>query len=174
MNSTLVVIFAIIIFKALALVLVDMLDKRYRPPNINCILAVKINYPKARMLMLACGIVFIVWLTIALFFLSVVLASTDPSHIPESLPATALSVLLYALPTLTVLYFGLSVFLRCSKCHRSILNESSTKVPHVEPYLCMDGWSSVVLRALFKSQFRCMHCGQRYSIKRPSKKDPRR
>ena len=135
-------------------------DTRYRAPPVELGAANVVRFPRAALLRLTSLIVFFVWSSIVGFFALLSATFLGFFRPPESLVLMALGFML----SCAALYLSLAFILRCPKCQRQVLIQMSSNPPHAEKLWQMDDWASVVVRILFLGCFRCMHCGQRYSI----------
>jgi len=62
------------------------------------------------------------------------------------------------------LVLGLSAIIRCPKCTKRAIMNAGLHVAFAEPLEGLSPWGSVVKRIARERRFRCMHCGQRFTV----------
>lgn len=164
MSTFAVAFFGSLLGGVLAGLLGNWADARYRPPQVELGAAAEERFPRAWLLITAASIMFIGWSSILSFLALLAVGSSGLFQPSETLAFLLLGVTLGCAP----LYFMVARALRCPKCHRQVLNQMASNPPHAEKLWQLDGWASVVVRVLFSGRFRCMHCGQRFSVRESS------
>jgi hypothetical protein len=130
---------------------VGWLDSKFRPPAAFSD-APSLAFTYRVRLRLASLALLLAWLSLIFFLVSIFAVSTFAD------------LMMGAFFGVAVIYGALAYSMRCMKCHRHILVEWTTKPPFSEPAYGFKGFAAVALSSLFKRQFRCMYCGQRYHL----------
>lgn len=130
---------------------VGWLDSKFRPPSAFSD-APSLAFTSWARLRVASLALLLAWLSLLFFLVSIF-----------AFPTLA-DLMMGAFFGVAVIYGVLAYSIRCMKCHRHVLVEWTTKPPFSEPAFGFKGFAAVALSSLFKRQFRCMYCGQRYHL----------
>ena len=118
-------------------------------------------YPRRLLLLTACWIAIVSWISVALFVLGVVAYNLG---IKISLFVETGEYILSLAILSMVFYLALLPWLRCPDCGKLILvNMGEAREPIGLKGLSASG--AVVVNAISKGNFRCMHCGRGYSAR---------
>jgi len=77
-------------------------------------------------------------------------------------------VVLGALIVVIPVYLLLALWLRCRHCGRRFLIQTIRRPPYGEPSRNTSAWERLIVRIAFHDRFRCMYCGQSYSVRPPA------
>lgn len=138
-------------------VVVGLIDARFRGAQIDPTAAEVERYPRRTLLRLSAFTVVAAWIGMALFMILIVLNWIGLVPPGASFVAAIAIFLVSALA-----YMCMAFQIRCASCGSRILVQKTISPPYQESYFGMEGWTSIVLRALVRKPFCCMYCGQRY------------
>jgi hypothetical protein len=142
----------------LAVLLVSVIDARFRHPT-QVFSSAGIE-PAPRMLLLRVAAVVVIagWAALLIFVLAIILASTHLWQ-SEMLAYVSLAMVVGA----GLFYLPAALAIRCSKCGRPLIFQWVTSPKFSEPYRGLNAWASIVVRVALRKSFRCMYCGQSYA-----------
>jgi hypothetical protein len=140
---------------------VHLLDRLVSVPDVSFIETPITPYPSALRLRIASYAMFCAWglLLVALALLGVALV-IDVRYLHLGIRMFA------AFGGFVVLYLALAVTLKCPKCHEKVTIQWTTEPRYTERIWGMDGWASIIVRVATTGRFRCMYCGQRFTLSR--------
>ena len=119
------------------------------------------QYPNGYLLLFASLLVLFAWCILAIFifyFLFYLLGASLPPVL-ESLSLPLVGALVF----FGLMYIVVGSRLRCIQCGNHILIENNLpKHPLAHRIKGFSYWATVVIDILFRRQFACMYCGQRY------------
>jgi len=140
---------------------VHLLDKFVSVPTVSFIEAPVIPYPHGLRLRVASYAVFCAWglLLLCLGLLGWAIVS-DVRYVHLGIWTFA------AFCGFFILYLALAITLKCPKCQERLTIQWTSEPRHTERMWGMDGWASVIVRVATTGKFRCMYCGQRFTLYR--------
>jgi hypothetical protein len=158
-NSFAIGFFISVVGGFLASLLVNWLDRRFRLPSTSLGEAPVEFFPRPLLLRIGSISVVCAWACLLAFLLLVILASTGVYR--SAWPAVGAIGSFFGL---AVLYTFIAFTLRCPKCRRHVFVQWTTRPPHSEKFLGLEGWGALALKAAARGEFRCMYCGQRFVV----------
>jgi hypothetical protein len=156
--------FAFLIYFAgglVAALITYLLDKFIVVPTTSFAVAPIAYYPNAVRLRVASFAIICAWSALILFLVLVGLAAIDLWR-----PVNLAVWMLAAFYGFAVLYFGLSFPLKCPSCLERVTVQWTSEPKYTERVWRLDGWASVVVQVATTGKFRCMYCGQRFTLAR--------
>lgn len=114
------------------------------------------NRPVA--VLLACYLLMIAWVTLAVFALLFILYASDNSEILNTAFKTTLIVVVIA----ALSYVLLALRLHCPACNRRFLLQTpGPKHPSVRSLIGLDYWATSAMEVVLRGMFTCMYCGEK-------------
>ena len=137
---------------------VAWLDQRYRQPPVSFASDDVAYFPRAVMLRSGAMALVAAWASILAAFLSIALASLG-----HSATTSVFVTLLGLFFGCASLYVAVAALVRCPKCDMRVFSQPSLP-PYPDVFAGLTGFGATALRVTMRSQFRCVHCGQRFVL----------
>ncbi len=157
-RSSVISFLAAVAVGAAAPYITNWLDRRFRPPTESFVHAPSELFPRPSLIRTAAFAAVAGWIS-GVAFVVLLIVSLGIRELTWT-AVTAVALLL----GFAILEVGISVVLRCPKCLRRILVQSTTKPPFSDKYLGLSGWAAIAAQVAARREFRCMYCGQRFHV----------